>query len=65
MREGTGGLGSVQSAGNCPVSHVWLCSLGGGEIRRQLNLGNLIRDFFRVYSFPTVLASSSSPAQFP
>ena len=25
--------------------HAWLCSLGGGEARAGLNLGNLIRDF--------------------
>lgn len=45
MEESTGGLDPVQSAGSYPVSHAWLCSLGGGEIRGRLNLGNLFRDF--------------------
>lgn len=38
MEESTGGLDPVQSAGSYPVSHVCLCSLGGGEIRGRLNL---------------------------
>lgn len=51
MEGGHRRLDLLGSAGSCPVSPVWLCSLEGGGIRGRLNLDNLFRDFQGLFFF--------------